>query len=176
LTYLLDNNVVSYFLHSRREADLMEAAHRCPLAIAEEVGKELKRSRRDGDRFRAWFTGGRIASLAIGVGSEVDATFEALTPPTTERGKGERASIALAAHDASLVLVANDRNAMWLALAELHQPGERMIGVPVFLRRLHEQAALAPEALDAVMSCYPGRRPTWWADWRAKLQPAAAPV
>lgn len=169
MTYLLDNNVVSYFLHSRREADLMTAARRCSLAISDEVRKELRRSRRDGERFQAWFAGGPIANLAITVGSEVDATFLALAPPTTERGKGERASIALAAHDLSLVLVANDRNAMWLALAELHSPGERMIGVPVFLRRLREQAGLVPEAIDAVMGCYPGRRPTWWAEWRAKL-------
>jgi hypothetical protein len=62
LTYLLDNNVVSYFLHCRREADLMDAGHRCPLAI------------------------------------------------------------------------------------------------------------------DAVVACYPGRRPTWWADWRAKLGSATALV
>jgi hypothetical protein len=176
LTYLLDNNVVSYFLHGRREADLMDAARRCSLAIADEVSKELKRSSRDGGRFKAWFAGGAIASLAIAVGSEVDATYQALTPPTTERGKGERASIALAASDPSLVLVANDRNAMWLALAELHHAGERMIGVPVFLRRLHEQAGLVPDAIDAVVAWYPGRRPTWWADWRAKLESAAAPV
>lgn len=118
----------------------------------------------------------KIASLAIEVGSEIDATFQALTPPTSERGKGERASIALAAHDPSLVLVANDRNAMWLALAELHHAGERMIGVPVFLRRLHDQAGLVPDAIDAVLGCYPGRRPTWWADWRAGLGSTTAPV
>jgi len=176
LTYLLDNNVVSYFLHARREADLMEAARRCSLAIAEEVRKELRRSRRDGDRFTAWFADGAVASLPIAVGSDIDATYQALTPPTTERGKGERASIALAAHDPSLVLVANDRNAMWLALAELHHAGERMIGVPVFLRRLHEQAGLVPDAVDAVTAVYPGRRPTWWADWRARLGVATAPV
>lgn len=176
MTYLLDSNVVSYFLHSRREADLMGAASRCSLAIGDEVSKELKRSRRDGERFKAWFAGGQIASLAIAVDSEVDATFQALLPPATERGKGERAIIALAAHDPSLVLVANDRNAMWLALAELHHAGERMIGVPVFLRRLHEHAGLDPAAIDAVMGCYPGRRPTWWADWRSKLGSAAASV
>lgn len=130
MTYLLDNNVVSYFLHCRREAALMDAAGRGSLAIADEVSKELKRSRSDGERFSAWFAGGKIASLAIEVGSEADATFQALTPPTAGRGQGERASIALAAHDPSLVLVANDRNAMWLALAELHHAGERMIGVP----------------------------------------------
>jgi hypothetical protein len=176
LTYLLDNNVVSYFLHCRREPELMDAAGRCSLAIADEVSKELKQSRGDGERFRAWSAGGTIASLAIEVGSEVDATFQALTPPASKRGKGERASIALAAHDPSLVLVANDRNAMWIALAELHHAGERMIGIPVFLRRLHEQADLPPETIDAVMRVYPGRRPTWWADWRAGLGSTTAPV
>jgi hypothetical protein len=116
LTYLLDNNIISYFLHARREDDLMEAAEQCPLAIADEVESELRRSSQDGARFKAWFARGVIRRLAILVGSEVDQTYQRLLPPTTGRGKGERASIALAAHDASLVFVASDRNAMWLAL------------------------------------------------------------
>lgn len=175
MTYLLDSNVVSYFLHCRREADLMEAASRCPLAIAEEVAKELKKSRRDGGRFTTWFGGGNIASLGIQIGSSVDQTFDALAS-LTERGKGERASIALAAHDSTLVFVANDKNAMWMALAELHSPGERMIGVPVFLRRLHDEAGLSAVALDAIKAIYPGRYPTWWADWRAGLGPVSTTV
>jgi hypothetical protein len=170
LTYLLDTNVVSYFLAARREADLMAAATHCSIAIADEVSAELKNDPRDGARFRSWFEGGRrIANLPIEVGSDIDRTFQNLKPPSTKRGQGERASIALAAHEPSLVWVANDKNAMWLALAELHLPGERMIGVPVFLRRLHEQAACPPIAIDAVIACYQGRRPSWWAYWRASL-------
>ncbi|MCX5743171.1 MAG: hypothetical protein NT062_11825 [Proteobacteria bacterium] len=161
--------MVSYFLQSHCEADLMSAADRCELAIADEVARELAAAQRDGARFKRWFAGGRIAGLAILVGSEVDQTYQDLTPPTTLRGKGERASIALAVHDPSFVLVANDRNAMWLALAELHHPRERMIGVPVFLRRLHVDAGLPTTTLDAVIDTYQGRRPTWWAPWRASL-------
>jgi len=128
LTYLLDANVISYFLHCRREVDLQP---------------------RDPRRLRR--------------------RFQSLPVSNSARGRGERASIALAAHDASRVLVANDRNAMWLALDELHLPGERIIGVPVFLRRLREQAALTVEAIDGVMGMRQGRRPTWWAAWRASL-------
>jgi hypothetical protein len=112
-----------------------------------------------------------IAALDIEVASPVDATLQALRPLASSRGKGERESIALAAHDPGLVFVANDRNAMWLALQELHAPGERMIGVPVFLRRLRDGGALEPGAIDAVMHHWSGRRPTWWADWRASTEP-----
>jgi len=167
--YLLDNNVVSYFLHCRREAELMAAAIRCPIATADDVHAELLRSRSHGDRFKKWFEAGVIKNLEIVVGSEVDATLQSLPVSNPARGKGERASIALAAHDPSLVFVANDQNAMWLALAELHAPGERMIGVPVFLRRLREQAELSVDAIDDVMDMRQGRRPTWWAPWRASL-------
>lgn len=173
MIYLLDNNIISYFLHARREDDLMEAAKQCSLAIAEEVEKELRRDHRDGARFRAWLAGGAIQSLPILVDSEVDRTYQRLQPPMSGRGKGERASIALAAHDASLVFVANDRNAMWLALAELHHQGERMIGIPVFLRRMHEEAGLAAAAVDAG---YRAKRPTWWAEWRVRLGAVSTPV
>ncbi len=169
MTYLLDNNVVSYFFNSRCEADLMTAAARCPMAIADEVVVEAKRNSGDGGRFKAWFATGNITSLEILVGSDVDLAYQSLKSSNSDRGKGERASIALAAHDPSLVFVANDKNAMWIALAELHSPGERMIGIPVFLRRLKEQASLAADAIDAVMTTWNGRRPTWWAPWRAGL-------
>lgn len=169
MTYLLDNNVISYFLHCRQEVALMAAGARCPLAIADEVRVELLKSRTDGERFKKWFAAGEIENLEIVVGSDIDSTFQSLPVSNSVRGRGERASIALAAHDASRVFVANDRNAMWLALDELHLPGERMIGVPVFLRRLREQAALPVEAIDGVMDMRRGRRPTWWATWRASL-------
>jgi hypothetical protein len=169
LTYLLDANVISYFLHCRREVDLMAAGARCPLAIADEVRVELLKSRTHGERFKKWFAARGIDNLEILVGSDVDSMFQSLPVSNSARGRGERASIALAAHDASRVLVANDRNAMWLALDELHLPGERIIGVPVFLRRLREQAALTVEAIDGVMGMRQGRRPTWWATWRASL-------
>lgn len=147
----------------------MAASKRCPMAVADEVIVELNKHPSDGGRFKKAFEGGSIASIEIVVGSDVDAIYESLKTSTSDRGKGERASIAIAAHDPSLVFVANDKNAMWLALAELHAPGERMIGVPVFLRRLQEQANLSTDAIDAVMRVWNGRRPSWWAPWRATL-------
>lgn len=147
----------------------MAAAARCPLAIADEARVELLKSRTHGARFKKWLETGRIENLEIIVGSDVDSTLQALPISNPSRGRGERASIALAAHDPSRVFVANDQNALWLAVAELYHPGERMIGVPVFLRRLHEQAELPPDAIDDVMDMRQGRRPTWWAPWRASL-------
>jgi hypothetical protein len=169
LTYLLDANVIAYFLASKREDDLKAAATRCSISVADAVYDELTKSPNDGARFRSWFDGSPIRDLPILVDSDVDQTLQKLMPPLTERGRGERASIALAAHDPSLILVTNDRNAMWLAMAELHRPGERMIGVPVFLRRICEQAGCPATAIDAVIGTYPGRVPSWWASWRAAL-------
>ena len=41
MTYLLDANVVSYFLQVRRESDLAAATHAIPCAIVDEVRHEL---------------------------------------------------------------------------------------------------------------------------------------
>jgi len=43
VTYLLDTNVVSYFLQASREKDLSDAAKFIPLAIVGEVRDELGR-------------------------------------------------------------------------------------------------------------------------------------
>ncbi|MBK7076677.1 MAG: hypothetical protein IPH44_30735 [Myxococcales bacterium] len=172
MTYLLDNNVIQYFLHARHETELAEAAKRCSLAVADEVRSELTQTPNTGKRACAWLDASPIIVLPIEVGSPEDATFTQLTPLTALKNHGEGASIALAAHRDDLVFVANDKNAMWRALAELHRPGERMIGVPVFLRRLRDAAGLSTDALDDVIACWNGKRPTWWADWRAALAPA----
>lgn len=175
MTYLLDHNVVQYFFHAGRERELMDAAARCPLAVAGEVRAEMMNDPKNGARARKWLAAGPIAVLEIEVGSDVDDTFQALKPLVSAQPKGERASIALATHDASLTFVANDRNAMWMALNELHAPGERLVGQPVFLRRLHDAAAVEPAAIDDVMHHWQGRRPSWWATWRASLERAATP-
>jgi hypothetical protein len=85
----------------------------------------------------------------------------------TARGRGERASIALAASDADLVFAGMDKGAMWIALRELWTPGERMIALPVFLRRLVDAGAFSGDAADDVMRHSNQIFPTWWADWRA---------
>ena len=75
--------------------------------------------------------------------------------------------------------VANDKNGLWIALRELWMPGERLLGLAVFLRRLFEQSTLEdPLILDEVMSVAggPAQRPTWWAPWRAALGSTTSPV
>ncbi|MBI3201489.1 MAG: hypothetical protein HYZ29_08100 [Myxococcales bacterium] len=85
------------------------------------------------------------------------------------RDKGERASVALASVDDTLTFVANDKNGLWLALRELHARGERILGVPVFLRRLRDEAGMDAEAIDDVMAACACPVPTWWNLWRASL-------
>jgi predicted nucleic acid-binding protein len=55
VTYLLDTNVVSYFLQAAREKELSEAAKNVPLAIVVEVRDELGAdSKRGGPAFARW--------------------------------------------------------------------------------------------------------------------------
>jgi hypothetical protein len=56
---------------------------------------------------------------------------------------------------------------MWSALRELWAPGERLISLPVFLRRLVDARALEDEAADDVLRRSNQIVPTWWADWRS---------
>jgi len=169
VTYLLDNNIVQYFVHGGRGHELGVAAGKVCLAVAREVYREACAGSH-GAAGRAALPVDSVKILDIVVDSPEDTTLNALAPLGAARGQGERESIALALHNPSLVFVANDRNALWIALHELHAPGERLIGVPVFLRRLHEVGALSPACIDEVMRRWRGRRPTWWADWRADLQ------
>jgi hypothetical protein len=85
----------------------------------------------------------------------------------TQGGRGERASIALAATNNDYVFAGMDKGGMWIALRELWAPGERLISLPVFLRRLVERHALAGDAADDVMRCSNQLLPTWWADRRS---------
>ena len=177
MTYLLDNNVVQHFLHAKREPQLREAASQVPLAVADAVFKEACVDGKDQERkrrARILLDDGPIGRLSIDVGSSQDITLQALVSRiSTTRGDGERASIALAAHDPSLVFVANDHNGLWLALRELHTRGERLVGVPVFLRRLREDAALDLDSIDDVLREYlrPNHTPpTWWSPWRSGQQ------
>ncbi len=57
---------------------------------------------------------------------------------------------------------------MWIALRELWAPGERLVSLPVFLRRLVDAGALGGDTADEVMRRSHQVLPTWWADWRAK--------
>lgn len=170
MTYLLDSNILSCFLQCRREAELASAAARVSLAIVEEVRVELEADPQRGRGFATWFRASNIAPRVIELGSHPHATLADLAvglSGSRGRGLGERASIALAVHDADLVFVTSDKGALWIALGELHARGERIIGLPVFLRRLHEDGGLSVDAARDVMTVSSLRKPTWWAGWLA---------
>ncbi|MBN1208406.1 MAG: hypothetical protein JXB05_26335 [Myxococcaceae bacterium] len=179
MTYLLDAMIVSYFRQAGHEDALAAAAKRCSMALVDEVRRELEADRSRGGRpFMRWLDTSNIGVRSIAVGSPASATLaQLLNPALPDKGRGERASIALAAHDVSLTFVTNDKNGMWIALRELWMPGERILGLAVFLRRLFEQAALMdPGVVDDVISIAieAAQRPTWWASWRAGLKPGSS--
>jgi hypothetical protein len=182
VTYLLDTMIVSYFLQAQRDAELAIAAKRCPMAIVGEVQGELEKDKtRGGKSFKKWLDGSGIHALAIELGTPAHATLAALvSPASTGKNLGERASIALAAAEASLTFVTNDTKGLRIAVREIWMPGERVLGLEVFLRRLFEQHALDDiKALDDVMAIAvssPQQPPTWWAAWRASIAAASVPV
>jgi hypothetical protein len=173
LTYLLDANVVSYFFDVNAAQELAEAAARCPMAVVDEVRQELERKNLGGQSFKRWLPGSNIQVRSIEVGSEPSTTFaQLLNPAKASSDRGERASIALAAFDPSLTFVTNDKGALQIALRELWAPGERLLTLVVFLRRLFDQAALVDLAIvdEMIARAYrPSERPVWWASWRAAI-------
>ena len=169
MTFLLDNNVVSYFFNVGREQELAAAAERVPLAMVEEVKDEAANHRTLGGKFKKWLPGTKVELRSIAVGGAAHLVLNKLLPASPiDKNRGERASIALAATEAGLTFVANDKNALWLALRELHEGVDRVIGLATFLRRLREIAALDPSALDDVMTQSGLPMPTWWSAWRAQ--------
>jgi hypothetical protein len=172
VTYLLDSNVVSYFLHAGRRDELARAAQCCSMAVVEEVRQELATDKDPArkEAFRKWIETSNIQVRAIEVGSDASATLAQLLTPASSKDRGEQASIALAAFDDTLTFVTHDQNGLLLALRELWSPGERVLGLAVFLRRLFAEGALEdPAVLDDVISVPPSPRPTWWAAWRSGL-------
>lgn len=172
MTYLLDTMVVSYFLQASCERKLADASKTVSMAIVEEVRDELHADKtRGGASFLRWLESSRIDVRDIQLDSAEAATLIQLTAGApTSKNLGERASIALAAHDPTLVFVTHDKNGLWLAVRELWQAGERVLGVAPFLRRLVESEAVTQSSvLDDVVKHVAGDNPTWWAKWRASL-------
>jgi hypothetical protein len=167
-TYLLDAQVVSYFLQARREDELAAAAAAVPCVIVDEVRGELVADPTRGALFERWLPLSHLEVIAISLGTPADLLLASLRVGIPARGGlGERASIALAATNNDLVFAGMDKGAMWIALRELWAPGERIIALPVFLRRLVDAGALGGDTADDVMRRSQQVFPTWWADWRA---------
>jgi hypothetical protein len=73
MPYLLDTQVVSYFLQARREGELAAAAATIPCAIAEVVRDELAADRVRGALFERWLPASHLGVLAIEIGSPAEA-------------------------------------------------------------------------------------------------------
>jgi hypothetical protein len=174
VTYLLDTCVVSYFLQGGRERELAAAARRCPMAVVEQVARELEGDPgRGGQPFTRWLSASGIEVRPLLTTSPAFSVFAQLRSANEkkERHSGERASIALAAFDDTLSFVTNDQGAVWIALRELWTPGERLLGLFVFLRRLFDIEALRdPSVVDDVLRHANTKiRPTCWPSWWAGL-------
>ena len=172
MTYLLDTMIVSFFFQAGRASDLSLVAKAVSLAVVDEVRVELRRdSARGGPTFDTWLAESKVGVRPITVGSPAAMTLLALQPAiASTRGVGERASIALAVSDPSLTLVTHDKGALWIGLRELWTPGERIVGLASFLRRMVDCGALTdPNAVDDVVSVAGAQIPTWWASWRSAL-------
>lgn len=137
MAYLLDTQVVSYFLQARRENELAAAAAVVACAIVDEVRIELAADRTRGALFARWLPESHLQVVEILVGSPAELLLARLRSGVPAgAGRGERASIALAATDSAMVFAGMDKGGMWIALRELWAPGERLISLPVLLRRL----------------------------------------
>jgi hypothetical protein len=130
--------------------------------------EELATDPTRGALFDRWFPASHLELLSIAVGSPADRVLASLqTAIVSKGGRGERASIAAAATNHDLVFAGMDKGGMWIALRELWAPGERIIALPVFLRRMVDAGALGGDAADDVMRRSNQVFPTWWAAWRA---------
>lgn len=174
MTFLLDNNALSYFFNASEQGAPSDASHKVSLAVVGEVADELRKHPTFGAKFDNWLAKTAIRERAIAVGSAADAVLQELHPASAPKDLGEHASIALAATDLQYVFVANDKGALWLALNELVEPGERIVGLRVFLRRLREHAKLPGRAIDGVVRAAQGKHPTWWAAWVAQAATSTA--
>src|SRR5262245_33073234 len=113
--------IVSYFLQVEGEQELASAAKVFPMVIVEEVRRELRNDKtRGGTSFDKWLAGSNIEVRSILVGSPASLTLaQLLKPESPADGRGERASIALAASDPTLTFVTHDKGATIMAIREL---------------------------------------------------------
>jgi hypothetical protein len=171
VTYLLDTNVVSYFLQASREKELSNAAKVMPLSIVGEVRDELGAdAKRGGPAFTKWLAASSISVRELFVGAPSANALGQLTGgAATAKNLGERASVALSLVEPGFTFVTHDKNGAWLALREIWAPGERLLGVAPFLRRLFEAKAFTDASVLDDLIRYADPRPSWWGAWRGSL-------
>lgn len=178
-TYLLDTNIVSYFLEAQGGEVLAAATRVVSLAIVDEVRGELARHpARGGSSFEHWLAASGIAVRSIPVGSDAAATLaHLLNPAAPLKDLGEYASIALATVDPALVLVTHDKNGLWRAVREIWRAPAALMGLAPFVRMLYERGVATRGELADEVGRLAGdvHRPTWWAAWRASLPSGSEP-
>jgi hypothetical protein len=185
--FLLDANVLVDFQSAELLPTLMQASHRVSMAVAENVFDEVTLPKTTDSsemvgkkRLAATaFLQSKIDKIEIYPGTPSTWTSAAtlmqgllaLRVNAKLKDHGEAASIAVAASDANLLFVTGDKNAVWWALNELFHTGERIMLVPVFIRKLFESLALDANGVRRVASraTSHGPVPSWWASWLAGL-------
>jgi hypothetical protein len=133
-----------------------------------EMSELVADTKRGGAAFSRWLAASGIAVKELLVGSAGANTLAQLTSGTvTAKDLGERAALSL--DEPGLIFVTHDKNGAWLALRQTWGPGERLLGVAPFLRRLYEAQALTDATVldDVILHAEP--RPSWWGAWRATL-------
>jgi len=171
-SYLLDNNVISYFFNAERKDALARIARMLPLVVVGEVHEEALRYRSKGDEYCKWQAANDLTVTRIPVGSPASQRLAMLRRGSGGlKDLGELASIALASEDPSLLLVMNDKNGIWIALRELLTPTENVIRWSTFLRRAQETVQLSQKTVLALaeVSQLNHAPPTWWSEWMSNL-------
>jgi hypothetical protein len=170
-SYLLDNNVLSYFFNAGLKAALAAIGAKVPLAVVAEVHAEALNHRQRGAEYRGWQAQGHLTVCPLVVGGAGSVCLGQLYSKTTGKDLGEYASIALAVEDPSLILVTNDKNAHWIAARELIVGTDRVLRFWTFLRRMQPLAELkaADVAAIAQAPALCTDTPLWLADWVAGL-------
>ncbi len=171
--YLLDTNVLSYFLHAGQKKALALIATRMPLALVDEVHQEMLKDTKRGAEYRKWQPSTGIVVRTLSVGSVGATCLGKLRKKSGDsKNLGEYASIALAVDDPGLVFVTNDQKGAWLAQRELVAEGERVLGFWAFLHRAQAATNMSRTVAETVARvALVDHEPTWWADWLATLPP-----
>lgn len=182
MTFLLDANVFLDFQNAELLPELVAAAHVVDMAVAEKVFDEVTLPKSGdssalvGKKRQAALAlrGARINKIEIVPGTLEAELMQSLLAPfqgTKDKDQGEAASIAVAAGDLTLLFVTGDRTAVLWALNELFHKGERVMRVPIFIRRLFEHRALDKETVKgvAIRAASHGAIPSWWSSWMAAL-------
>lgn len=111
MTWLLDTMVVSYFAKADLLSDLSSVASKRPLAVVEEVRDELQSRSQFGAVIKKWLPTSGVRIDSIQVGTPAATLLGRLIKPGIAKGRGEAASIALAASNTELTFVSHEGRA-----------------------------------------------------------------